>query len=182
MASDSLAKFSDLLRYQLYECNEPKIPLLREIDYLTNFIELGRLRLDEEVQVKVNISKMDNSHFEIAPFILMPFFENAFKHVSQMKGNKNWLQIDIHQTNKGIEMEVTNSTLPVESTSKQKIMENSGIGLTNVVRRLDLLYPDLYELEVFQKDGAYTVSLQLQLSSPEENIIMKELPTTILQQ
>lgn len=181
MASDSLAKFSDLLRYQLYECNEPKIPLQREMEYLSNFIELGRLRLDEDIDVKITIGEMDNSDFEIAPFILMPFLENAFKHVSQVKRNKNWLHIAMQQKGYGIEMNITNSTLPTESKSMLEVQENGGIGLANVRRRLDLLYPNSYDLNIFKKDRSYTVSLRLQLSSLAGNVIPTTVPTSILQ-
>lgn len=180
MASDSLAKFSDLLRYQLYECNEPKIPLPREVDYLSNFIELGRLRLDKDVDVKIHIDDMGSADFEIAPFILMPFLENAFKHVSQVQGNKNWLHIKICQTPVGIEMNIANSSLPMTHKSALEVRENSGIGLANVERRLALLYPGLHDLKVSQEEDQYRVSLQLQLSPTTENILQEQVPTPSL--
>ncbi len=181
MASDSLATFSDLLRYQLYECNEPKIPLHREMEYLSNFIELGRLRLDREVAVTVHIGDMGNADFEIAPFILMPFLENAFKHVSQLKGHKNWLRIDMKPTAIGFEMNIANSSLPMTNERVLDGPENSGIGLPNVQRRLDLLYPGLHDLKVSQEDGQYRVSLRLQLSSPAETAFEHQALAPVIQ-
>ena len=86
MASEALAKFSDLLRYQLYECNEHEIPLPQEIRYLENFIELQKLRQDNSnLELSVQLDQQHTLDLSIAPFVLIPFVENAFKHVSQQK-------------------------------------------------------------------------------------------------
>jgi two-component system LytT family sensor kinase len=92
-ASDALAKFSDLLRYQLYECNEPLITLDQELAYLENFVTLQRLRQEEIIEVKFsNLSAREHS-LMIAPFMLMPFVENAFKHVSRNRHQANSINI-----------------------------------------------------------------------------------------
>ena len=78
-ASDSLAKFSELLRYQLYECNETLISLNHEVPYLQNFIELEKLRHDPALKVEFQVERKPYQESEIAPFLLMPFVENAFK-------------------------------------------------------------------------------------------------------
>ncbi|MFS4469786.1 sensor histidine kinase [Maribacter sp. 2210JD10-5] len=164
MASESLAKFSDLMRYQLYECNEPQIPVERELDYLRNFIELGKLRLDETVKVDVQLDTSGYSSKAIAPFILMPFVENAFKHVSQGKEEENWMKIALSFSETAIVFEVINSIVSADYQKSDTYIENSGIGLKNVKRRLDLLYPDRYELEIEKTDVAFRVLLQLQLT------------------
>ncbi|MDB4292976.1 histidine kinase, partial [Maribacter sp.] len=167
MASASLAKFSDLMRYQLYECNEPKIPVERELDYLRNFIELGKLRLDETVQVDALLNTNGYSNTSIAPFILMPFVENAFKHVSQNKEQKNWLKIKLNFSGTGVQFEVANSISPLGYSKSDTTFENSGIGLKNVKRRLDLVYPNQYELEIEKTAVSYRVFLQLSLMTNE---------------
>ncbi len=163
MASDSLAKFSDLLRYQLYECNEPHIPLDREINYLENFIELASLRLDKNIKLNVALDNHVPAGLIIAPFILMPFIENAFKHVSQTLGQENWLHIRLNISEEGLKLDVTNS-IGEERNSAATFMENSGIGLKNVKRRLELLYPSVYDLKITKTASAYRVCLTLQLT------------------
>ncbi len=98
-ASVSLAKFSELLRYQLYECNDRQIPLNSEVIYLENSIELEKLRLNNNIKVDFQVSQSPTAHLAIAPFILMTFVENAFKHVSKHADQLNWITIklDIHQ-------------------------------------------------------------------------------------
>ena len=96
VASQSLAKFSELLRYQLYECNEPQIPLNRELTYVGNFIELQGLRQDHDyIDLKVNIDNRHVDDFSIAPFVIIPFIENAFKHVSRRNERSNWIVMNL---------------------------------------------------------------------------------------
>lgn len=181
MASESLAKFSDLMRYQLYECNAIKIPLQRELDYLSNFIELGKLRLDETVLVNVKINDTGYTDKSIAPFILMPFVENAFKHVSQSYDKKNWLKIDLNFTDMGIIFEVANSILPLDYSIPNDNLENNGIGLKNVKRRLDLVYPKQYDLQIKRTDSSYGIRLELQLLTNGETPETTNLPKVIIQ-
>ncbi len=165
MASESLASFSDLMRYQLYECNEAKIPLEKEIDYLHNFINLGKLRLDQTVKVTTSIKDQMYGDWSIAPFILMPFVENAFKHVSQGMDQKNWIDIKLHNTENEIIFEITNSINSYDNYTTEDLMKNNGIGLKNVQRRLDLIYKDQYDLYTKKTKELYRVALKLKLNS-----------------
>lgn len=164
-ASESLSNFSDLMRYQLYECNEAKIPLEKEINYLKNFIELGKLRLDNTVAVTVKIQEQIYGDVAIAPFILMPFVENAFKHVSQSEDQSNWITISMHFTQNGITLHVDNSILPKDQLVSGDLSKNNGIGLKNVQRRLDLVYPNQYKIAVQETSNNYSIRLHLQLDS-----------------
>ncbi|MEM1135664.1 MAG: histidine kinase, partial [Bacteroidota bacterium] len=161
MASDSLAKFSDLMRYQLYECNEAKILLKKEINYLQNFIALGSLRLDTHVKVEIYVAPPPNTDFYIAPFVLMPFIENAFKHVSQTNNQINWLKVHLSFVGETLCLQVANSILSKKYKSGNN--ENSGIGLKNVRRRLDLVYPNQYKLETVVTVHDYSIKLEIQL-------------------
>jgi two-component system, LytTR family, sensor kinase len=98
-ASDALAKFSGLLRYQLYECSDERIPLSREHEYLHQFIELEKLRQGNELTVKASLYDSAPGNWLIAPFLLMPFVENAFKHVSREPGQVNWIHIQSQMEN-----------------------------------------------------------------------------------
>lgn len=162
MASDSLAKFSDLLRYQLYECNEQQIPLGQELDYLENFIELGKLRQEQNIQVTTQIDQKHTGNLTIAPFILMPFIENAFKHVSQGRDQPNWIKMNLRFNKQVLHFAISNS-ISTRWLSPTEFKHHSGIGLKNVKRRLDLLYPGKHELVIDRKDDQFGIVLQLNL-------------------
>ncbi len=162
MASESLAKFSNLLRYQLYECNEQQIPLSLELSYLENFIELEKLRQDTQVEINTQIAPLGSPNLTIAPFILMPFLENAFKHVSQSKSSQNWIDIQLHIEENTLIFSVSNSIAKGQSAANT-LIDYGGIGLKNVKRRLELLYPGQYELSIQKEGGAFGVKLELGL-------------------
>jgi sensor histidine kinase YesM len=156
-ARDSLSAFSDLLRYQLYECNGNEIPIEKEIVYLQNYIELQRKRKDENY----NISFMagDNlSGFTISPLLLIPFVENAFKHVSHYSSG-NQVRIMARRQHDSFELSVFN-------TKERKAMRNGheGIGLKNAKRRLELLYKNRHHLLIDDDGDSYEVNLSLKIS------------------
>lgn len=161
MATESLAKFSDLLRYQLYECNESQIPLDRELSYLENFIELEKLRHDVNVEINVFFPKKETGNLMIAPFVLMPFIENAFKHVSQQKGQQNLIDIVIELENNQLIFSIENTTS--DSPSSTEVVNYGGLGLKNVQRRLELVYSKKYNLDILKENGCFYVKLLLQL-------------------
>jgi sensor histidine kinase YesM len=161
MASASLAKFSELLRYQLYECNDIQIALSKEIAYLENFIELERLRRNDNIAVHFRMGQPPNGHLGIAPFILMTFVENAFKHVSTDNDRPNRINIELELEGQQLYFAVTNSTAP---DVHKDVLNYGGIGLPNVRRRLELLYAGQYQLDIQHSHNSFEVKLQLQLS------------------
>jgi two-component system LytT family sensor kinase len=163
MASESLAKFSDLLRYQLYECNEHQILLSQELSYVRNFIELQKLRQDQDcVEVTINMEECVRGDLTIAPFVLIPFIENAFKHVSSRNDRSNWITMDIYFKEKQLFFAMANSVSATHCASTE-VVKHSGIGLKNVRRRLDLVYTDTHQLIIEQDADHYEVKLQLTL-------------------
>lgn len=172
MASASLAKFSELLRYQLYECNDRQILLSREISYMENSIELERLRQNDNVEVTVEIAQENNSQWGIAPFILMTFVENAFKHVSKHTDKPNWIRIHLEQEDELLNFAVSNSTSDMASND---IVHYGGIGLKNVQRRLDLIYPGQYSLDIQSHNDRFDVRLQLHLTTLELPLLMQKI-------
>jgi sensor histidine kinase YesM len=175
-ASASLAKFSELLRHQLYECNDRQIALAKEISYLENFIQLQRLRQNDDVAVSFQLKHRQADNLDIAPFILMTFVENAFKHVSTHADKPNWINIDLQIHRQELNFSISNScsSKPVPSNGKNAgvlnggltggLNEPGGIGLSNVRRRLDLLYAGQYRLNIQNNNSSFDVDLQLQLS------------------
>ncbi len=166
-AAESLAKFSELLRYQLYECNAEQIPLERELDYFANFIELERLRQDHHITLKLQTDLSSTGALVIAPFVLMPFVENAFKHVSQRIDQPNWINVDLSLRQHELWLSVANSiTPPSDQSGETGSLDDrlsGGLGLKNARRRLDLLYPEQYDLEIRPDDHEFRVSLRLAL-------------------
>lgn len=162
IASTSLARFSDLLRHHLYGCNDDLIPLDREIDYLLNFIALEKLRQNRNVSVQADLDQTVPAGLGIAPFILMTFIENAFKHVSKDSDRNNVIAIRLRTGNEQLEFYVSNSVSPIRSA---EAMHYGGIGLKNVRRRLDLLYPDRYRLEIIDSTAVFEIHLRLDLES-----------------
>ena len=167
MASDSLAKFSDLLRHQLYECNDHKISLAKEVGYLMNFIALEKLRQGNRLSVDVEIPSAYLDHQAIAPFILMTFVENAFKHVSKDRATSNWIRISIELHGLDLNLKVTNSKSP---HGYNESGPHKGIGLNNVRRRLDLVYPGNHRLNIVDGSDQFEISLDITLSAHVEEI------------
>ncbi|WP_153799753.1 sensor histidine kinase [Foetidibacter luteolus] len=161
MASSSLAKFSDLLRYQLYECNDVQIPLTKELAYLNNYIELEKLRQSNYINICSNIEELGAGAFTIAPFIIMPFVENAFKHVSRNGDKSDWINIQLQLSETCLDFRIANSKASVET---KDLLGHGGIGLQNVQRRLELIYPGKHELDIINGGDSFEVELHIELS------------------
>lgn len=153
-ARDTLSTFSEMLRYQLYECNGHEIMVEKEIAYIKNYVDLQRLRLDDNYWV--SCLQHDVSDFKIAPLLLIPFIENAFKHVSHLPKD-NEIRIDLWRKDNTLRMVVFN-TCDADYMTKSN---GHGIGLKNVQRRLALLYPDRHKLEIQKKPGNFQVNLEI---------------------
>ncbi len=173
MASESLAKFSDLLRYQLYECNEAEIPLRQEITYIENFIELERLRQENNIDLNINIQKQSEDDLFIAPFILMPFIENAFKHVSKKREGTNWIHIKLYSDRGQLYFNISNN-VSLQYNSSREPMPYKGLGLKNVRRRLELLYHDQHQLQIDSTAESYNESLKILLG--KEQPVKQSMP------
>lgn len=159
LASESLASFSEMLRFQLYECNDQQIPLSKELHFLENFIELESLRLNEnQTELHFDINHASAQGISIAPFILLPFVENTFKHVSKGKTQNNFIRMCLAvNAHKVLEMHIENSHSGEASTLP------SGIGLANVRRRLNLIYPAQHRLSIEPHPQTFKVALAIDL-------------------
>jgi LytS/YehU family sensor histidine kinase len=156
---DTVVKLSTLLQYMLYETDEEKVLLRNEIEYLESYIDLQSQRFGNKIQIIKNFSVAD-TYQTIEPMLLIPFVENAFKHGYGLIKNPV-IDISLKTTNDGLVFEVKNK---YDDTNLQKD-KTSGIGLTNVKRRLELLYHNDYQLLISQKENWFMVKLSLQLKN-----------------
>jgi two-component system LytT family sensor kinase len=154
----SLINLSSLMRYMLYEADEDTVPLDKEIDYLQSYIDLQQQRFGAKVQVNVSMQLPENG-YEIEPMLLIPFVENAFKHGTGLIQDAR-IDIELRAKQGLLLFSVMNKYNADYEEVKDK---TSGIGLTNVKRRLNLLYKDNYQLLINKKEGWFVVSLQLHL-------------------
>lgn len=155
-ARETLSTFSDMLRYQLYECTGERVPLEREVEYIRNYIHLQRLRKDERYEIDW-VFEGEAGDGWIAPFLLIPFVENMFKHVSGRPEGGNLIRGRVTLEPGRLRFEGMN-TKGAAATSG-----TGGIGLANVRRRLDLLYPGRHTLTIKDEPTTYEVCLTLQL-------------------
>ena len=157
--TEVIAKLSQMMRYMMYDTNNARVPLSKEVEYMQNYISLEKLRLSTEIPIKFDVQG-DPDTVSIAPLIFITFLENAFKHGVSNSAADAWVNVSIQLNGKACVYTVENSKMP--ETGKT-VTEKSGIGLQNVKRRLDLSYPDNYELNVEDSDTRYAVELKLNL-------------------
>lgn len=154
----SLIKLSSLMRYMLYETDEEKVPLEREIEYLQSYIDLQQQRFGKKVKVTVSL-EVGEGHNELEPMLLIPFVENAFKHGTGMIEDAQ-IDISLKTENNILNFTVRNK---YNEDSKEIKDKTSGIGLTNVKRRLSLLYGKNHNLWLTKQDNWFLVSLQINM-------------------
>jgi two-component system, LytTR family, sensor kinase len=155
----SLIKLSSLMRYMLYEADEEKVSLEKEIDYLRSYIDLQQQRFGKQVVVDVIIHPADNQ-YEIEPMLLIPFVENAFKHGTGMIEDARIL-IEMKAEKGVLQFTVQNKFNPASEEVRDK---TSGIGLTNVRRRLNLLYGKKHDLQISKTAELFTTNLKIELA------------------
>ncbi|MEO1624782.1 MAG: histidine kinase [Bacteroidota bacterium] len=171
LAADKLAGFSDLLRYQLYGANDASISLKAELDFLKKYADLAQLRKKRDLQVHWQLPERVDG-LQIPPLVLLPFVENAFKHVAHERG---WIKITAELDGESFLFSVSNncSDDPIPEPPSEQI-ESGGIGLVNVRRRLALLYPDQQLLQIQQETDHFEVRLRLPVQSTVEQPLEPE--------
>ena len=158
-----ILELSSVLRYMLYDCKEKYVALPKEIEHLKNFTQLNEMQIEERGKVTFQ-TKNIKSGYRIAPLILTVFIENAFKHSTASQSKDITVDVDIKVTDSGmLEFESKNSFQQVTNTDQL----SNGIGLQNVKKRLQLLYPDAHELTIKDSGEVYTVHLKMQLKKDQ---------------
>lgn len=161
-APEVVLRLSELLDYMLYEANADRIAIHKEVELIAHYLELERLRYGDRLSANFHHS-IDDPEQQIAPMLVLPFVENAFKHGISHKTSENWLVID--WTVKKGEMRLTIENSKPDGT-QERIIErphHKGIGLHNVQRRLALQYEGRYDLQTFDNEDAFLVVLKLTL-------------------
>jgi LytS/YehU family sensor histidine kinase len=154
-----ITKLSNIMRFMLDDVNENMIPLDKEINYLTSYLDLQRLRFSGKDDINISFDiQGDTTNVKIPPFIFIVFIENAFKYGINYKKH-SFINIQLVIFNNTLRFNIKNS---IHYTNE---LNSSGIGLKNIKERLELLYPDSYILEITSKNNIFNVDLSIRLSS-----------------
>ena len=158
LSREVIVRLSDLLDYMLYECNTEFVELSKEINFINNYIELEKIRHDESFNVKTNFPNAI-PNFKIAPLILFPFVENAFKH--GLKQTKNdFIEMQLEPTSELVIFKIKNNIQNNASLSTAA-KQNKGLGLKNVQERLELIYNNKYDLRISKQQNIFDVNLKI---------------------
>lgn len=172
VASQLVMGLSDMLRFMLYECNQPLVPLSKELTLIRDYITLEKIRYDEQFDIHLAIPT-DTGNLHIAPLLLLPLVENCFKHGTSNMLEQPWLNLQVHLKEDIMEVRLMNG-----KAKQKKPANTSGIGIQNVRKRLDLLYPEKHVLKIMDEEEVFVVQLTLQLERiqvarrKEENIFV----------
>lgn len=163
--ADGIQKLGDMMRFMLQENNRDRIPLDKEIEYLRNYIDIQRIRIDErhDIDIRVTIQEPERPIY-LAPMLLTPFVENAFKHGISLR-QPSWIFITLTLDDTQLYFKVHNSRhlkTPEDRPERHDPEAgNSGVGLANVSKRLELIYPGRHQLVIQQSEQDYFVALTL---------------------
>jgi two-component system LytT family sensor kinase len=157
-ARNILIQFSELLRYQLYDCSAEKVILEKELEYIKNYIAFYRLRKDEKLIVNIDIQNKETG-LQIAPLLLIVLIENSFKFVSNFSDKENKITIKIITKDNVLHCSIINT----KESQQIKTTNSNGIGIANLKRRLELLYPKKYKFTTTIGDDYYETNLNIDL-------------------
>lgn len=152
---------SEILRYMLYECNTDNVKLEREIEIIKNYISLEKIRYEDRLDVNININGNIQNKY-IAPLLLLPLIENAFKHGIGETIIDPWINIEIAITESQLKFKVSNSK-PLQAENNESHFEK--IGLSNVQKRLDFLHKDGYQFHTYDEEEIYVAILEINLNT-----------------
>jgi len=161
LASKMLLKLSDIMRYQLYECETIAVLLEKELLNIANYTDLEKVRLGSKVDITINFTE-NTQGIAIAPFMLMPFVENAIKHISRFIDKPNYILIIAEADKTLLNFTVINTYEDNENELNKKEL-SKGIGLQNLQRRLNLIYGDNFGMNIKKENNLFTANLRLQL-------------------
>jgi two-component system, LytTR family, sensor kinase len=162
-APEVVHKLSELMSYLLYDSNQPEVSLEKELQYIDNYILLEKLRYESRLDVSLNIYN-NIQGVSIAPLIILPFVENCFKHGARNQHFNAWIRIDVSIHEHVAVFKIENSK-SAEVDDKPK--EVSGFGQSNVKKRLELIYPNRYDLQIMDETDSYLVILKIELTKTE---------------
>lgn len=163
-----ILKLSSLLSYMLYDCKAEEVRLEKEVEIMKNYIDLEKERYGDTIEISWTVDGDIRDTF-ISPLLMLPFLENAFKHGASEQIEKPWMGVDISLANNILKFKITNSKNEYTSHS------NNGIGINNVKKRLEFLYPENHELKINDEGDFFAVSLMVKLGGSVSTYTMQHL-------
>lgn len=154
--ADMILRLSEMMNYVLYEAQNKLVLVERELEVLKNYIELEKMRYSDQVEISFT-QQGDFAATKIPPLLLVPFLENAFKHGLRGPQGKNWLRIEVNRSDKQFLFVAENS----KNGQDPKQSADRGIGLVNVKRRLEILFPNAHTLNLVNTDDRYRAELTI---------------------
>ncbi|WP_229252603.1 sensor histidine kinase [Dyadobacter helix] len=153
---------SGILRYMLYEANTAYVDLTKDVEMIKSYIALEKIRYEERLEINFSINGL-HSGYRIAPLLLLPLVENAFKHGAGEKVGDAWINMDLRIKDDKLKFKVSNSK-PEHRVITDKERQGSSIGLTNIRKRLDILYPSAHKLRIIEEEEMFLAVLEIRLN------------------
>jgi hypothetical protein len=157
---------AEILRYMLYEANTEVVDLERDIRIVESYIALEKIRYEERLDINFSINGL-TPEYKIAPLLILPLVENAFKHGASEQVGQAWINIDLRIKNNLLKFKISNSK-PETDILKDSREHHVSIGLANVRKRLDILYPSSHHLRILEEDDVFAVILEIELNKRVE--------------
>jgi hypothetical protein len=151
---------AEILRYMLYEANTEVVQLERDISILKSYIELEKIRYEERLDINFSINGL-NAECKIAPLLILPLVENAFKHGASEQIGQAWINMDLRVKNNALKFKISNSK--PETAVHDDRPHHVSIGLANVRKRLEILYPSAHHLKIMDEEDVFAVILEIDL-------------------
>lgn len=155
--AQQILKLSSFLEYNLYDSKKEMVPLTEEIEYIQNYVDLQKIRVGEKLDVSINVFDTINGIL-IPPMLLLPIIENCFKHGVYKSINPSWVRVDISVKGQEVILKFENS---IENNTLSFSTQTGGLGLENVKRRLDLIYPNSHDFKTYEEENSFLVILKL---------------------
>ncbi len=169
-AAELVQKLSDMLNYMITECDSIMVPVEKEIQLLKDYIGLEKVRYGDRLDIQMHLTG-DCENCMIAPLLMIPFVENSFKHGASLMRGKQWMHLVININENDLEFNLSNS----KPSKPNAIKNKNGIGLLNVQKRLDLLYPNKHQLQINSTDNTFSVYLKIEIHKRPLPIITKKI-------
>jgi LytS/YehU family sensor histidine kinase len=158
LAPEVVLRLSNILRYILYESNQGKVSVRKEMEHVKDYVLIEKLRIGDTVKIDLEIEDKLNDEL-VEPMLFLTLVENAFKHSEQVLPDQRFIRIHAHRVEHGFRFLIENSFNP-----EYKSLERGGIGLQNIKKRLTLIYPNKHDIKSSISDGVYRVDLVIQLN------------------
>lgn len=161
---EMILHLSEIMRYMLYKSNEKYVPLKQEINYINNYLALERIRYGNNIRIAFDYQGQPINDYSIAPLLFTVLIENSFKHGINKSVQSGFVELLLILDNNTIDFTIQNS----KATSYDKLYQKGGIGLQNIRRRLELIYPKNHNLSIYDEDDVYIVNLTLNLNNTHD--------------